>query len=203
MGNRDKRVDAYISKSADFAKPILSHLRKLVHDACPQAEETVKWGMPYFDYKGVMCHMASFKSHCAFGFWKAALMKDFSEMKDNNESAMGHLGKITSIKELPPDKKITAWIKEAAKLNDDSIKLPEKKTTASKKEIEMPDALQKALTKNKAAAATFSNFSPSHKYEYLEWITEAKTEETRHKRIATTIDWLTEGKPRHWKYMKK
>ena len=130
-------------------------------------------------------------------------MKDSSEMKDNNESAMGHLGKITSIKELPPDKKITAWIKEAAKLNDDSIKLPEKKNTASKKEIDMPDALQKALAKNKAAATTFSNFSPSHKYEYLEWITEAKTEETRDKRIATTIDWLTEGKPRHWKYMKK
>jgi uncharacterized protein YdeI (YjbR/CyaY-like superfamily) len=203
MGNKDKRVDAYISKSADFAKPILSHLRKLVHDACPQAEETIKWGMPYFDYKGVMCHMASFKSHCAFGFWKAALMKDFSEMKGNNESAMGHLGKITSIEELPPDKKITAWIKEAAKLNDDSIRLPEKKNTASKKEIEIPDVLQKALTKNKAAATTFSNFSPSHKYEYLEWITEAKTEETRNKRISTTIDWLTEGKPRHWKYVKK
>lgn len=203
MGNKDKRVDAYISKSADFARPILNHLRKLVHTACPQAEETIKWGMPYFDYKGMMCHMASFKSHCAFGFWKAALMKDFSEMKGNNESAMGHLGKITSINELPPDKKITAWIKEAVKINDDSIRLPERKKTTSKKEIKMPDVLQKALAKSKATATTFNNFSPSHKYEYLEWITEAKTEERRNKRIATAIDWLTEGKPRHWKYMKK
>ena len=113
------------------------------------------------------------------------------------------LGKITSIKELPPDKKITAWIKEAVKLNDDHVKLPERKKAASKKEIEIPDALQKALNKNKTAATTFSNFSPSHKYEYLEWITEAKTEETRNKRIATTIEWLTEGKSRHWKYVKK
>jgi uncharacterized protein YdeI (YjbR/CyaY-like superfamily) len=203
MGTKDKRIDAYISKSAEFAKPILNHLRKLVHAACPQVEETIKWGMLYFDYKGMMCHMASFKSHCAFGFWKASLMKDFSEMKDNNESAMGHLGKITSVKELPPDKKITAWIKEAVKINDDDLKLPERKKTGSKKEIEIPDALQKALNKNKEASTTFNNFSPSHKYEYLEWITEAKTEETRDKRIATTIEWLTEGKSRHWKYVKK
>ena len=102
MGNKDNRVDAYISKSADFAKPILNHLRKLVHAACPQVEETIKWGMPYFDYKGMMCNMASFKNHCAFGFWKAALMKDFSEMKDNNESAMGHLGKDHINKRTPP-----------------------------------------------------------------------------------------------------
>jgi uncharacterized protein YdeI (YjbR/CyaY-like superfamily) len=203
MGNKDKRVDTYISKSEEFARPILNHLRKLVHAACPQVAETIKWGMPFFDYKGVMCNMASFQNHCAFGFWKASLMKDFSELKGNNESAMGNLGKMTSIKELPPDKKITEWIKEAVKLNDDNVKVPERKKTVSKKEIEIPDALQKAFTKNKAAATTFNNFSPSHKYEYLEWITEAKTEETRNKRIATTVEWLTEGKSRHWKYARK
>lgn len=202
MGKKDKRVDAYISKSADFAKPILNHLRELVHTACPQVEETIKWGMPYFDYKGVMCNMASFKNHCAFGFWKASLMRDFKHMKDNNESAMGHLGRITSIKELPADNKVTAWIKEAVKINDDDVKR-ERKKPGLKKEIEMPDGLQIALSKNKAAATTFSNFSPSHRYEYLEWITDAKTEDTRNKRIATTLEWLSEGKPRNWKYMKK
>jgi uncharacterized protein YdeI (YjbR/CyaY-like superfamily) len=202
MGNKDKRVDEYISKSAEFAKPVLIHLRELVHVACPGVQETIKWGFPHFDYKGMLCSMASFKQHCAFGFWKTVLMKDAKEMIGQNEYAMGHLGEIMSMADLPPDKKITAWIKEAVKLNDDDVKLPERKS-ASKKEIEIPDALQKALKKNKAAATTFSNFSPSHKYEYLEWITEAKTEETKNKRIATTIEWLTEGKSRHWKYVKK
>ena len=203
MGNKDKRVDDYISKSAEFAKPILNHLRQLVHEACPNVQETMKWSFPHFDYKGMMCSMASFKQHCAFGFWKTALMKDAKEMIGKNEYAMGHLGKIMSLKDLPPDKKITSWIKEAAKLNDDDVKLPERKKSIAKKEIEIPDAFQKALIRNKAAATTFRNFSPSHKYEYLEWITEAKTDETRNKRIATAIEWLAEGKSRNWKYVRK
>lgn len=202
MGKQDSRVDGYILKSAEFAKPILSHLRKLVHEACPDVVETIKWGMPFFDYKGPLCNMASFKQHCSFGFWKSALMKDAPQLKDNNEQAMGHLGKITSVNDLPPNKKITAWIKEARKLNDDEVKLPERKNY-TKREIEMPAEFQQALNKNKKASATFNNFSPSHKYEYLEWITEAKTEDTKNKRIATTIELLDEGKSRHWKYAKK
>ena len=203
MIQKDKRIDAYILKSADFAKPILNHLRSLVHNACPKVEETIKWGFPHFDYKGMMCSMAAFKQHCAFGFWKTKLMKDAKEMISQNEYAMGHMGKIRSLKDLPPDKKITAWIKEAMKLNDDDVKLPERKKSVSTKEIEVPDALQKALIKNKLAATTFSNFSPSHKNEYIEWINEAKTEETKNKRTATTIEWLKEGKSRNWKYERK
>lgn len=202
MGKQDKRVDAYILKSADFAKPILNHLRKIVHEACPDVEETIKWGFPHFDYKGMMCSMAAFKEHCAFGFWKTALMKDAKDMIGKNEYAMGHLGRITTLKDLPPDKKITAWVKEAIKLNDEDIKV-EKKKPVAKKEIEIPGAFQKELNKNKAAATTFKNFSPSHRYEYLEWITEAKTDETKNKRIAQTIEWLAEGKSRNWKYMRK
>ncbi|MEO6289697.1 MAG: YdeI/OmpD-associated family protein [Ginsengibacter sp.] len=201
MGNKDKRIDEYISKSADFAKPILLHLRILVHSACPNVQETIKWGMPFFDYKGPLCNIASFKQHCAFGFWKNTLLKDAEEMIAKNQYAMGHLGKIGSLKDLPPDKKITAWIKEAAKLNDDNVKLPERKKSTEKKEIEIPEAFQKALIKNKKAAATFTNFSVSHRNEYLEWITGAKTGETRDKRIATTIEWLTAGKSRNWKYI--
>ncbi|MEO8110460.1 MAG: YdeI/OmpD-associated family protein [Ginsengibacter sp.] len=202
MGTQDTRIDAYISKSADFAKPILHHLRKLVHKACPDAVETIKWSMPFFEYKGTLCNMASFKQHCAFGFWKSALMKDSKEMTGKNEVAMGHLGKITSLTDLPPDNKIIALIKEACKLNEDQVKMPAKKKE-EKKEIEIPEAFQKALNKNKKALAAFSAFSPSHKYEYLEWITEAKTDETKNKRISTTMEWLTEGKSRHWKYAKK
>lgn len=202
MGKRDARIDEYISKSADFAKPVLIHLRELVHKTCPDVEETMKWSFPHFDYKGMLCHMASFKQHCAFGFWKAELMKDKALMQNaKSESAMGHLGKITSLKDLPSDKKLISYIKEAMKLNDDGVKLPPRKK--SETEITVPDYLIKALKKNKTAFKTFENFSPSHKKEYVEWITEAKTEETRNRRIITAIEWMTEGKSRNWKYMKK
>ena len=203
MGKNDIRIDTYISKSPDFAGPVLNHLRNLVHAACPEIEETIKWGFPHFDYKGMLCSMAAFKQHCAFGFWKTALMKDAKEMIGKNEYAMGHLGKITSLKDLPPDKKIMGWVKEAMKLNDDNIKLPERKKTVDKKDIEIPSSLQKALKENKPAAIVFNSFSPSHKKEYVEWINEAKTNETRNKRIAQTIEWVLEGKSRNWKYMKK
>jgi len=203
MGNKDKRVDDYISKSADFAKPILNHLRKLVHTACPDVNETIKWGFPHFDYKGMMCSMASFKNHCAFGFWKAALMKDAELLKSNNENAMGHAGKIENLANLPSDKIIIAQIKEAMRLNDEGIKLPERKTADKKTEITVPDALATELIKYKKASAAFNNLSPSHKREYIEWIEEAKTDTTKNKRILTTIEWLTEGKTRNWKYSKK
>ena len=202
MGKIDIRIDAYISKSQHFAKPVLNHLRELVHAACPEIEETIKWGFPHFDYKGMLCSMAAFKQHCAFSFWKTALMKDAQEMMGKNEHAMGHLGKISSLKDLPPDKKILGWIKEAMKLNDDKIKLPERKKTVEPKEIEIPASLQSALKKN-MAAKLFNDFSPSHKKEYIEWINEAKTDDTRNKRIAQTIEWVIEGKSRNWKYMKK
>jgi uncharacterized protein YdeI (YjbR/CyaY-like superfamily) len=204
MGTKDKRVDAYIAKSADFAKPILTHLRELVHKACPDVEETMKWSFPHFDYKGMMCSMASFKQHCAFGFWKASLMKDKTLVENaKSETAMGHLGKITSLKVLPSDKVLLGYIKEAAKLNDDGVKLPQKPKSTEKKELIVPDYFLKAVRKNKKAFQTFEAFSPSHKREYIDWITEAKTEETRTKRMKTAIEWMAVGKSRNWKYTKK
>ena len=131
---KDKRVDDYISKSAGFAKPILNHIRHLVHTACPQVGETIKWSMPVFDYKGALCSMAAFKEHCAFGFWKAAIMKDAEKLKANQLNSMGHLGKIRSLSDLPSDKILTGYIKEAAKLNDEGIKLPPRKKNTEKKE---------------------------------------------------------------------
>jgi len=204
MGTKDPRIDKYIANAAEFAKPILNHMRELVHKACPETEETIKWGFPHFDYKGMMCSMAAFKQHCAFGFWKAALIK-YKKLMENakSESAMGHLGRITSLNDLPSDKVLMAYIKEAKKLNDDDVKLPIKPVAKEKKELVVPNYIQKALKKNKPALKIFEGFSPSHKREYVEWITEAKTEETRNKRIATTIEWLSEGKPRNWKYIKK
>jgi hypothetical protein len=141
----NKSVDAYIAKSAGFAIPILNHLRELIHTACPGVEEKIKWSMPFFDYKGeMMCNMASFKQHCAFGFWKGSIMKDpILRETAASETAMGHLGKITSLKDLPSDKKIISWVKEAMLLNDNGIKLPAKTKAAATTEIEMPDFLAK------------------------------------------------------------
>ena len=204
MPTKDPRIDLYISKSADFAKPILIHLRELIHTTCPDVQETIKWSFASFDYKGPMCSMASFKQHCAFGFWKATLMKDKTLTKNaESESAMGHYGKITSLKDLPSDKKIIAHIKEAMMLNDKGIKLPPRKVTTAKKEVVVPDYFLKQLKKNKKAVATFEKFSPSHKREYVEWITEAKTDETKNRRMETAIEWIAVGKSRNWKYMKK
>lgn len=200
----NKRIDTYVEKSADFARPILWHLRKLIHKACPLVEETIKWGIPYFDYKGeMMCHMAGFKQHCAFGFWKASLMKDKTLMENaKGETAMGHLGRITSLKDLPADAILIRYIKEAMKLNDDGIKL-EKKKSAPADELDVPDYFLKELKKNKKAFKTFETFSPYNRKEYITWIVEAKTEKTRNSRMATAREWMAEGKPRNWKYMKR
>ena len=202
MGKRDPRVDQYIEKSKDFAKPILIHFRELVHKNCPQAEETIKWGFPNFEYKGPFCSMAAFKEHCAIGFWKASLMKDGDKLKENQGSAMGHLGKIETLKDLPTDKVISAYLKEAIKLNEEGKKLPPRKPT-EKKELPVPKDLSAALNKNKEAKITFEKFSPSHKKEYIDWINDAKTDVTKQKRLATTIDQLKEGKTRMWKYQSK
>jgi len=204
MAKKEKLIDAYIAKSADFAKPILNHIRELVHKTCPEVEEKMKWSFPHFDYKGeMMCSMAAFKQHASFGFWKAALMKDpaLAEMA-KSEVAMGHLGRITSLKDLPSDKKMTAWIKEAMKLNEQGIKVAKPKPV-EKKELVVPDYFIKALSKNKKAKQVFDNFAYSHRKEYLQWIAEAKTEETRDKRMVTALEWIAEGKGRNWKYERK
>jgi hypothetical protein len=197
MAEKDPRIDAYIEKSADFAKPVMTHLRKLIHKASPKITENIKWSMPAFEYKGLVCGFAAFKQHCTFGFWKQSLMeKDtFPKSKD----AMGSLGRITSKKDLPPDDVIIKLVQQAVELNEKGIKV-EKKKPAAKKELVIPDILTAALKTNKAAQKTFDNFPPSCKKEYVEWITEAKTEPTREKRLATTIEWLSEGKRRNWKY---
>lgn len=207
MAKKEKAIDAYIAKSAGFAKPILLHIRQLVHKTCPDVEEKMKWSFPHFDYKGeMMCSMAAFKQHAVFGFWKAALMKDPVLVENaKSEVSMGHLGRLTSLKDLPSDKKMIAWIKEAMQLTDKGIKLPAraKPTEKDKKELTEPDYFIKALAKNKKAKTAFDNFAYSHKKEYLIWITEAKTEETRNKRMETALEWLAEGKSRNWKYERK
>jgi len=203
MGTKDKRVDAYIAKSGDFAQPILKHLRQVVHKACPEAEETIKWGMPSFTYHGILCIMASFKAHCAFVIWKFERMPDkFKALTQIERTAMGHLGRITSKKDLPSDKLLTSLLKEAMKLNAAGVKSAPK-PKAAKEKLVVPDYMLAALRRNKKALVTFEAFSESHKREYVEWIIEAKTAATRERRLETTIEWLTEGKARNWKYVRK
>ena len=198
MSTRDARVDRYIEKSAEFAKPILNHIRELVHSVCPDVEETVKWGFPHFMYKGILCSMAAFKHHCAFGFWKGTLVfKSIPGVK--KRETMGHLGRITTIADLPDRRTLTRCIIEAVHLNETGTKLPSK-PKPPRKELVVPDHLAAGLKKNKKVLATFAGFTYSHRKEYIQWITAAKTEATRAKRLKTALDWMADGKSRHWKY---
>lgn len=203
MGIKDTRIDAYIEHAADFAKPILRHIRAAVHKGCPDVEETMKWGMPHFDHKGIMISMAAFKAHCVLGFWKASLMKDPYKVmnKTGQGEAMGHFGRIRSIADLPKEHVLISYVKEAARLNEEGGKV-ERKTTP-KKPLRIPSFFLESVKKNKKALAAFTRFSPSAKREYIEWVTEAKTEKTRASRMKKAIEWMSEGKERNWKYQKR
>jgi uncharacterized protein YdeI (YjbR/CyaY-like superfamily) len=205
MGTRDPRVDAYIANAAEFARPILEHLRAVVHAACPDVEETMKWRFPHFMYRGMLCSMAAFKQHCTFGFWKGALLFDGAGASADGgaESAMGQFGRITSLTELPSKRTLAGYVKRAMQLNEDGAAVS-KPRRAPKPEAVVPDDLAQALARkqHRTARQTFEAFSPSHRREYIEWITEAKGEATRLKRLATTLEWLAEGKPRNWKYLR-
>jgi uncharacterized protein YdeI (YjbR/CyaY-like superfamily) len=205
VGKKDKRIDAYIARSADFAKPILKHLRDLLHEGCPDCVETIKWSMCSFDYKGPFVSMAAFKEHAVLGFWKAELIKDpkhyLQPRSKQGGEAMGHMGRITSMKDLPPDRVMLDFIRQARKLNDERVKLPAK-PKKEKKALKVPGYFLKELKRDKKVMENFTAFSPSHKAEYIEWITEAKTDATREKRMATALEWIGEGKPRNWKYMR-
>jgi uncharacterized protein YdeI (YjbR/CyaY-like superfamily) len=202
MAKKDPRIDAYISKAQPFAQPVLKHLRKLVHATCPEVEETIKWSFACFDYKGIFCSMASFKQHCTFGFWKTALLKDPKGILDSKNEAMGSLGRITGMQDLPTDKIIIDFIKQAMKLNEEGVKLPPRKKITDSKPLPVPPYLKTALGKNKKAKEHFENFPPGQKKEYILWLTEAKTEETRDKRMKQAVKWISEGKIRNWKYIK-
>jgi uncharacterized protein YdeI (YjbR/CyaY-like superfamily) len=206
MARTDPRIDAYIAKAQPFAQPILRKLRSLVHRGCPGVEETIKWGMPSFEYKGPFCSMASFKQHAVCGFWKHKLIKDpkgyLQERSAHGGAAMGNLGRMTSVRDLPPDRVILDFVRQAKKLNDEGVKM-ERPKPKKKEPLRVPPYFTAALRKNKQARATFESFSYSNKKEYVEWVKEAKTEKTREERLATAIEWMAEGKVRNWKYVRK
>lgn len=197
MPTIDPRIDEYIAAAPAFAQPILAHIRSVIHAACPQVEETMKWSRPHFQYKGMLCQMSAFKEHCALGFWKGQIL--FPDTP--GIEGMGHFGRITSVKDLPSKKALGDIVKQAMKLNDDGVKGPERAKAAAR-ELTVPDYLRAALAEVPAAQATFDKGSASFKREYVDWITDAKTEATRLRRMAQAIEWLAEGKARNWKYEK-
>jgi hypothetical protein len=199
MARRDPRIDAYIAKAAPFAQSILRHVRNLVHQGCPDVQETIKWSMPHFDYHGIMLGMAAFKEHCSIGFWKGELILG---KRAGSDGGMGHFGKITSLKDLPSDKRFVEFVRKAAALNKEGIKKPaDLKPRSARPELMIPEYFRAALRKNKKAAVTFEGFSYTNKKEYIDWLTEARREETRSQRLQTAIAWLAEGKVRNWKYL--
>ena len=192
MATTDPRVDAYIEKAADFAKPILKEIRTRVHEACPDCEETMKWSTPAFDYNGPMCGMAAFKAHCMLGFWKAPLVVGGADPHNR-------FRQLKSVADLPAKKAMAVLIRKAMALNDEGI-IVERAPRTKKAPAPLPPDLAAALQKNKKARTAFDAFSPSHKREYIEWITDAKRGETRLKRVQTAVQWIAAGKARNWKY---
>ena len=195
MADRNPRVDTYIEKARPFAQPILRHLRELVHRAEPRVEETIKWGFPHFEVGGILCSMAAFKAHCALTFWNAeAVLGDAGE-----SGAMGQFGRITSLDELPDDATLEGYVRTASALRDAGVK-PPRAPSSSTPPVQVPEDLSRALAAAPEAARTFEALSPSHRREYVEWITEAKREVTRERRLKQAVEWMAEGKTRNWRY---
>lgn len=196
--------DAYIENAQPFAQPILKHIRETVHEACVNVSEEIKWGMPCFVYKkGILCNMAGFKNHVSFGFWLGAHMSDsHSVFQRETEGGMGHFGKIKSIADLPEKAILIEYLHEAMQLADAGVKIVVSSKKKGAKVLPTPEYMTAYLLKSPKAQSTFEAFSQSHRNEYIEWITEAKTEATRMRRMDQMIEWLEEGKSRNWKYIK-
>jgi uncharacterized protein YdeI (YjbR/CyaY-like superfamily) len=194
--SRDPRIDAYIAKAQPFARPILEHVRERVHAVLPDVEEAIKWSMPAYMLGGrIVLITAAFKAHAALNFWRGQELRGDGA----NADAMGQFGKIASVDQLPLDAELDRLIGEAAELAK-SAPAPRKVKHAPKPAPELHPDFAAALAKAPKAKAALDGFPPSAQRDYFEWIAEAKQDATRQKRIATAIEWLSEGKRRHWKY---
>ncbi len=200
MSSRDRRIDDYIASSAEFARPILTHLRAIVHEACPEVEETIKWSMPAFDYKGLLFGMAAFKQYCAFNLWKGKLIPTAGYA--SVDAALNDYARITKVSDLPPRRVLLGWLRHAARLNEEGVQAPRAKPKPAKPVV-VPADLEAALAKSARARAAFAAMSPSHRREYVEWLAEAKQAGTRARRLATALEWIAQGQSRNWKYERR
>jgi uncharacterized protein YdeI (YjbR/CyaY-like superfamily) len=192
--SRDPRIDAYIDKAGDFARPILRHIRELVHKTVPDAGEALKWGMPHFTHKGKnIAGMAAFKAHCA--------VMVHGDGRQEERDGMGSYGKLNSLKDLPDDSELAAkLIKARERIDTAGSAVKRARKPEPKVELPVPQDFAAALRDNPKAQATFDAFPPSQRREYVAWIADSKQDATRAKRLATSIEWLAEGKRRNWKY---
>lgn len=202
MPDDRKRVDAYIAQAAPFARPILERIRRAVHLGCPDIEERIKWGVPSFEKDGMVCGMAAFKAHATFGFWKGRLLDDPRSILRAKGTASFMAERLTDVSQLPADGILADYVRRAVELNrkiaaGDGPKAPPRKR---KPEAKVPPALAAALKKNPKAEVVFRGFPPGKRRDYIEWITEAKTQETRRRRLETAVEWISQGKSRNWKY---
>lgn len=196
MTRRDPRIDAYIAAAAPFARPILRELRRRVHAGCTGVVETIKWGMPAFEHHGPLAGMAAFKGHAVFGFWKHERIVRESALA---KQAMGSFGRLGSVADLPSRARFLALVRHAARLNEQGVKVPRRKTVP-RRPVRPPAAFQVALRKSPAARSGFAALSPSCRREYVQWIADAKRDETRDRRIRTAVAWLAKGRALNWKY---
>lgn len=192
----DARVDEYVERAAEFARPILLHLRLLVHQACPEIDETIKWSRPFFVHRGtIIANMAAFKRHCSFGLWGPGMTPL------STDGAGGSLARIESLAGLPEDAAIVAMVRDAIKrVGNTGAAATKGRVKAVSEDIAVPQDLALALAEIDGAIAHFEALSPSCKREYVLWIEEAKRKETRARRVGETARWIAEGKRRNWKY---
>ena len=204
--NYNPKVDKYIGSAQEFAQPVMNHLRELTHKGCPQVEETIKWGMPFFEFRGkIVCCMAAFKKHCRFGFWGKEIRVVLREAKVAGMNGAGWFDRLTHVNELPADKQMIDFVRQAAVMIESGsytspIAARNQKAKAKSSTVKMTREFAAALKKNKKATTSFAPFSLSGKLEYVEWVADAKRPDTRDKRIATAVKWISEGKQRNWKY---
>ncbi len=198
MATTDPRIAAYIERAAPFAQPILAQLRSAVHAGCPGVVETIKWGMPFYLHGDrILANMAAFKQHCSFRFWNG---REAAEHGKSDE-AMGQFGRLATLRDLPPKRELVLVVKQAVALIDaGGTQTRATKPRSPAAQPDMPAELGHALARHAPARKTFEALSPSQRREYIEWIAEAKRDETRARRLAQAIEWLAEGKSRHWKY---
>jgi hypothetical protein len=198
VGTKDRRVDAYIATTPAFAKPVLRHFRQIVHATCPNVEETLKWGAPFFVDGGIVAGMAAFKQHCGIVFWHY----EPGSWAQRNDQGRGECGRLKSLADLPSDAVLKKCIKYAMKQNAAGVK-KSRTNSKPKPKLAVPADLTHALKGNPKARTTFEKFPPGKRRDYLEWILDAKQPQTRQRRIETAVEWLAEGKSRNWKYERK
>jgi uncharacterized protein YdeI (YjbR/CyaY-like superfamily) len=208
MGSKNPLIDEYISNARPFARPILKRIRKLVHKAHSEINEELKWSFPNFTYRGkIICHMAAFKEHCAFGFWFSSMLDDPDKVLVDKEKkgGMGSVGRLTGPDDLPDEDVLAGFIMQSLQMVDQGMSLANRgqRRRGADARISVPTDLKELLNKNKVALNVFNNFSNTHRKEYIQWVEEAKADTTRQKRLKTALEWISEGKPRNWKYMKK